>query len=232
LQDWLDHRPWSLITKWTHRGVVGSFFNYARKHDYLPENVPTAAQRLPVIKVPRRVRATVFTPEEMERLIHYLWRNRVGAPCYERALLFTVIGAFAGIRPEEIARMDWSEVLFDRHRLWIPAGKSKTHQERFVKISANLMKFLRPFRGHTGPIVISHTAQVVRLAARRIGLVWSNDVLRHSFGSYLLVKISDAGKVAEQMGNSLSVFYAHYRNAAITQSEARKYWCIEPPSEE
>lgn len=51
---------------------------------------------------------------------------------------------------------------------------------------------------------------------------WPQDVLRHTFASFTMAEVQDAGKVAAEMGNSAGVLMRHYREL-MTRDDARKY---------
>jgi hypothetical protein len=56
---------------------------------------------------------------------------------------------------------------------------------------------------------------------------WENDVMRHSFCSYLLAKEQNIGLVAEQAGNSPEMIRKHYRQP-LTQEEGEAWFEIRP----
>lgn len=56
---------------------------------------------------------------------------------------------------------------------------------------------------------------------------WSQDVLRHSYGSYWLAKFKNRGQLAESMGNSLQIIKKHYKRV-VSKSDCAEYWRIVP----
>ena len=56
---------------------------------------------------------------------------------------------------------------------------------------------------------------------------WDEDIQRHSFASYRLARGGEIAAVAEEMGNSPRVIYAHYKHPR-TAEEAGRFWAIRP----
>jgi len=53
------------------------------------------------------------------------------------------------------------------------------------------------------------------------------NALRHSFGSYRLETVKNAGQVALEMGNSAAIVLKHYHEIVDAEA-AREYWSIKP----
>ena len=52
-------------------------------------------------------------------------------------------------------------------------------------------------------------------------------ILRHSFGSYRMEMVKNAGQVALEMGNSAAIVMKHYVDI-VEAAAAREYWNIRP----
>lgn len=78
----------------------------------------------------------ILQPEELARLLE---------ASSERTLPYWAIGAFAGLRSAELARLDWSDVHFESGLIEVKASKSKTASRRFVRIRPNLAAWLEPY---------------------------------------------------------------------------------------
>ncbi len=143
------------------------------------------------------------------------------------------LSAFAGLRPDEARRLDWSNVNLDEALIRIPAAASKVRRARLVPMPKNLIRWLLPYRRATGSVSPSTiTIKRGRKAVLEAAGVedWPQDVLRHSFASYHMAVHSHEGKLAEIMGNSPRVIQAHYKGLA-TAKEGAKYFKIEPPAD-
>jgi hypothetical protein len=59
------------------------------------------------------------------------------------------------------------------------------------------------------------------------GEIWVEDVLRHSYASYWLAIHKNRAQLAENMGNSLTMFKKHYKQV-VKNSDAKTFWKIVP----
>ncbi len=155
------------------------------------------------------------------------------------------LGAFAGVRPEEIVRLTWEDIDLEEGLIDIGAEKSKTARQRYVKILPNLCAWLRPLVGK-GTIqqdnfrrryddARSKVGFAVRGNRRRLSpeqfknlIPWPHDALRHSFASYHLATFEDAAALALQLGHeSTSLIFSNYRHR-VKQKDAMRYFAINP----
>src|SRR5262249_2023306 len=130
------------------------------------------------------------------------------------------LAAFAGLRTQEILRLEWADV--DRRPGFIEVGahKAKTATRRLVPIADNLAQWLgRAARNgsHIWPYkksrffeALSRTAQAAKIKVKR-------NALRHSFISYRLAEIQDVNRVALEAGNSPQIIFRYYRELATPQ---------------
>ena len=150
--------------------------------------------------------------------------------------LYLAFGAFSGMRSAEILRLDWGDVNFERGHITVAREKAKTGSRRLVPIQPNLMQWLAPYRERTGPIFPKRTESQVGLPrivgnvtafAKRKGLLWPNNCLRHSYATYRLAAIADTARVACEMGTSVENLMKHYRELA-DEHDAQAWFAIAP----
>lgn len=60
-------------------------------------------------------------------------------------------------------------------------------------------------------------------------LDWKANALRHSYASYRLSIVGDAGRVSGELGNSPSVVHRHYKEL-VKPAEAEKWFAVRPDS--
>ena len=103
---------------------------------------------------------------------------------------------------------------------------SKTHDERFIDISDNLLQWLTPYQQTQGPVFYSRRkAERIR---EKCGVRWASDCMRHSFGSYHLAMHDNVGRTALQMGHrDIGTLFEHYRRA-LRKEDAKAFWAIRP----
>jgi integrase len=192
-------------------------FSFAKAQNYLPDEKTTAVESIPQVRV-KLDDVTIFTPEEMTRLLHH-------APPHIVPIL--AIGAFAGIRMAELNRLDWKAVDLERRIIEIRAGQAKTASRRVIPISDNLAAWLTPLE-KKGKIVRTKELQThVPALARALKMEWPRNVLRDSFISYRIAIVQSADQVALEAGNSPSMIFKHYRELT-TPEVAEKWFAILP----
>lgn len=202
-----------------YRQSIGTLFNFAKAHRYLKLDHPGVSD---VPKVPKRGhKIPVFNPEEMTTLL------RGAKPDLIPAL---VLGAFGGLRTEEIKRLRWSHIKLARNLIDIPSEVTKTQSRRLVPISDNLHKWLLPFVRNDGPVVpYSNLSNQFLKTATRLGVRWRRNVLRHSFISYRVALTGDIARTSLEAGNSPQVVKKDYLEV-VAEDAAKDWFSISPPT--
>lgn len=199
------------------RRMIVTLFRFARSREYLPDRTtaPERTQRAKVVELPIRI----FTPAELEAIL---------AVVSEKWLPWVVIGAFAGLRTGETARLDWSMVKWSQKIIDLPAGATKTSRRRLVPLRANLAAWLSPWRHATGRVVPGEEVQreTERIAAA-LKTPWKVNALRHSYGTYRAAETQNLAQLAYEMGNSVSIIRRHY-DAVARKKDARLWFGINP----
>jgi len=103
---------------------------------------------------------------------------------------------------------------------------AKKRRQRLVDISDNLVEWLAPYAKESGPMEFGrYDYDKVR---REAAVEWSNDIMRHTYGSYHLTRFEDAAKTSLQMGHTRTdVLFNHYRDL-VTREDAETFWGITP----
>jgi len=218
IDDWLRGLAVGARTRNNFRNAIVTLFRFAKSRGCLPKDRLTEADGLARAKEVRKA-VGIFTPVQMARLL---------AAADFDLVPFLAIGAFAGLRHFEMLRLTWADIHFEEGHILVAAEKAKTAQRRIVPILPNLAAWLAPHRGHSGRICPHErmTAPMGALA-KDTGIVWPNNDLRHSFGSYRLAQIKNAAQVSLEMGNSPQMVFAHYREV-VTEKQAGRWFGIVP----
>jgi len=250
VEGWLNGRQSSPSTRNAYRRAICGLFGYAVKRRYMEYNPATAIesvtvdQGLPAIHTVAQVRAILRAGSNYVPTRYVVQARTTNRKVSKGAVLpitnpaeihqarsmivpYLAIGYFAGLRPEnELVNLDWKDVDFTAKTIRVSPATAKKRRQRYVDMSENLIRWLAPYVQEQGKIGNSRT---ILLAVRRTSKVdWSKDVMRHSFGSYLLAHNEDAPKTAMQMGHSgVDVLFNHYRNL-VKKSAAADYWNIVP----
>ena len=195
-----------------------NLFRWAQHQGYIAAERKTAPERT-ISFTGVDAAPAIYTPEELRKLL---------AVCRPEVLLHVAIGAFAGIRTAEIARLDWKDVLWGRGYIEIKAAKAKTRARRLVPLHENLRAWLAPHRKEEGPICSSKKLwRWLEQIGRKSGVPWQQNALRHSYASYRLAQVQDAPKVALELGNSPQMLFQHYREL-VTPEAAVEWFSIMP----
>jgi integrase len=162
----------------------------------------------------------ILKPDQLTRLL---------AQAPGKIALFFALGAFTGMRSSEILRLDWLELNFERRFITVAPEKAKTATRRLVPILPNLMEWLKPYQGTSGPLFTSRRDVDRAIAfAKSSQIEWPNNALRHSYATYRLAITADAARVALEMGNSPQKLIRNYRELA-DEREAQAWFSIRRP---
>jgi integrase len=140
------------------------------------------------------------------------------------------LAALAGLRREEILRLDWAEVWSVAGKVEVSARIAKGRKRRLVDICPALAGWLRPCRGASGPVWgKSPDALEEALANLRggLGIPARRNGFRHAFCSYHFALHSNENLTAAEAGNSPQMLHDHYRGLA-TRKEAKAWFAVVP----
>ena len=212
LEGWFAARNWKRSTIEGVIAKVGPFLNWCIRESYCIDNP------LKYIIIPKEDEAkpSIFSPDQVACLMAAATSRDPGM------IPYLALGLFAGVRPLEIERLTWPDVL--EQYIEIPAAKAKTRQRRLVSLSGNLKEWLT--LGGDLPL-INKRKRLARLL-KLTQLKWQPDIMRHSFASYHLAYHGSPDRTAHELGHrDASMLFAHYREL-VTREAAQRYWAIRP----
>jgi integrase len=199
--------------------ALRTFFRFAQKHDWLSKEVDLLSRVEKRNGKPTPVE--IFTPSELAVLLKHA--SPQVATCI-------ALSAFAGLRAEEILRLDWADIERRPGFIEVAAHKAKTATRRIVPIAAGLSRWLA-IAPRNGERLWPHSKpwyfEALRDAADAAGIKWKTNALRHSFISYRLAEIQDVNRVALEAGNSPQMIFRHYRELATPQ-QAETWFALVP----
>jgi integrase len=226
IQAWLDNLDVTARTKQNYLRIIAMLFRFAIRRKHLAKD---AFDEIQAVQPPKQKNdeVAIFTADEMSELLAVVRPEMVP---------WLAIGAFGGLRSEEIHRLDWREINLAERYIEIKASKAKTAARRIVPITDNLAQWLIPFARESGKVIefvtwwlqIKKTIEVIN--AKRSPenkFEWKRNGLRHSFCSYRLAVIKNAAQVALEAGNSPQMIFRHYRQV-VSEAEAAKWFAIAP----
>lgn len=229
IEVWLNSLKVSGRTRNNYRNAVLQLFRYARGKRYLPRNEPTVVEDVAAANSGEGA-IEIYSPKELRMLLS-------NAPA--KLLPFFAIGALAGLRSQEMMRLEWSDIRFEQGFIEVAAEKAKTASRRLVPLLPALAAWLLPLRQKSGHVVGYKRNDVLCEARQRfcktgmregdevVEFIWKPNALRHSYASYRMADIKDAARVALEMGNSPTMLFRNYREL-VTEKQAAEWFSVLP----
>jgi site-specific recombinase XerD len=217
-----------------YKGAIRTLFRFAAKEKWVPRD---HVDWLDVDTIKNGVsQIEIFKPDEMVKLLKAAQLDAADlAPGFniryatgQGLLPLLVLGGFAGLRTAEIQRQLWSDINLERGFIRVTAAKGNTAQKRLVPISLNLRSWLQ-ICNQTCETCCEYPRpnEATARLAKRAGIEWKHNGLRHSFISYRVAETQDVAKVSLEAGNSPKMIFRHYREL-VTPDEARAWFAISP----
>jgi len=214
-------------TYWNgQRDIIVSLWKFARKEGYLSALL-TSVETMEHRKAVRKI--LTYSPEELRKLLAAVDREW---------LPLIALGAFCGLRPEEIQPnphyvrykppLMWEHLKWERSIIDLPDTISKVGRRRWPPLTDAAIAFLKHWRHAKGPVVPTGFVETARGRwVRDSGVAWKQEALRHSFASYRLAINKSVGEVALEMGSSEKMIHDHYLDLKH-EDEAREWFGIRP----
>jgi integrase len=225
LDRWLNEMTISTRTKNNYRSALQQLFRFARSRRHLSRDERLATDDVAELRV-KEGSIEIYTPPEMRLLL---------SQSPTKLLPFFVLGAFAGLRTQEIFRLEWSDVRFAQGVIEVAAAKAKTASRRLVPICRTLHQWLAPLKKRSGRVLkfnsytpfdrtrAKYCDSGITTHGRKTKFEWKNNALRHSYASYRLAEVKDAAQVALEMGNSPAMLFRNYREL-VTEKQATEWF--------
>lgn len=218
LLQWLSAEGIAGRTRANYRTSLGAFFAWAVRLGYCRGNAAGA------IGAPRRDETIpgILTVQQTTALLD---AAEAGEPA---VVPYLALGLFAGIRPAELALLDWGDVHADH--VLIGPTVAKTRQQRLVEHTPNLPAWIARYRAK-GPVLTLSPWKLYKSlgrAATAAEMRLPHNAARHSFASYHLALYQDAPRTAHQLGHRApDMLYRHYR-ALAERADADAYFALTP----
>lgn len=223
VEEWLASRKVGPVRFNNLRTSIVALWRFARREGALLAE-PCGAE----LVEPRRVRLKVatYTPDELRLIL---------AAVPPQWLPVIVLGAFCGLRPQELRPeprsgkpgLVWGNILWSKGKIDVPAAVAKTGRRRFAPLTDAAIAFLWARQGEpaSARIAPQETPRFGQWGAVVGG--WRKDALRHSFASYRLALTNDMAALALELGNSPSVIFDHYLDLQH-EEEAIEWFGLRP----
>lgn len=220
LSRWFSKLPGTETTRAMFYRYVRLFFRWARKMRYIPDD-PSEVLDAPKAAVGRNI----LTTSQMADVL--------GLPMPAWLRVTFLLGAFAGLRTEELLRMNWEDIDTKTGEIEIRPGVGKDtggFLERIVDFTEPLARRRAELKGK-GKLVPVPKEEFFAL---RRGLVaselrwpvWPDNCLRHSFATYHLAQSKNAGKTAYQMGHTNPSMVQRVYAVPARKANAAAWWAL------
>jgi len=149
---------------------------------------------------------------------------------YPRLVPFLALGMFGGIRREELQNAQWEDIHWEHGTVEVHSAKNRDVPSRYVHMQPVLVAWLTKYRQESGPICTMQYARRNDLQALSIktGVDCSDNIYRHSFGSYHYAAFEDKQKTMLEMGHTSQATFDRYYKRAIPKRIALTYWELTP----
>lgn len=219
LRKWIKARSANSNTQSMYYRYARMFFGYLKANRLLDDD-PMDGVPAPKTKPSRNI----LTPDQIKALLD------LELPDYVRAYL--LLGGFAGLRTEEMERMDWASVNAKTGQIHVPPGVMKDsggYDQRIVDFTEPLKRRRAWLAKKSGPIIpmaseTFHTHK--RRACAPVLASWPDNCLRHSFATYHLARAKNAGLTAYQMGHTSSAMVQRVYAVPAALADWRAWWAI------
>ena len=136
---------------------------------------------------------------------------------------------FAGLRPTEAQRLEWSQIDFNEKLIHLHQSQTKTRRARNVEMSDNLIRWLNTYQGGGRLMPSASQYRVQREALMKAVQLekWVPDTPRHTAATFMYA-LRNADYVSRNLGHSIGVMFKHYQGTPPTPKELKKFWNILP----
>lgn len=213
----------AVVTQRTKRHKLSSFFNWCLARGFCGCNPITGKQTAPERKIKRDGSPEILTLAEVRRLL-------AAALAVKGGVLgpYMVLHFFAGLRAEEIKKLDWDAVRLETGYIRVEGDVAKTSSARAVKIMPNLAEWLREYFPARPALVPTNFRKIFEQVRREAGLTkWTRDIVRHTAVSFHYGTSKLKAETAAWAGHSPQVLDKHYRGL-VTDEEAQAFWSLTP----
>ena len=113
---------------------------------------------------------------------------------------------------------------------WLPADILKDRRPRQCHLQPVAVKWLKLAKSVGAQLPLNSRERMRKMQALRdlLGFnSWPHDVMRHTAGSHLVMKLQDCGRVSLEPGNSPEILLRHYR-ALVRPEQDAEFWALTP----
>lgn len=224
IEVFLENRDLSPVSWNNWRRDLRTMFNFARSERNLwIKTNPAESVRLEKII---RDEVTILSIEEAKKVL------KKATEFYDRLVPFLVVGMFGGLRRDEAQAMSWEDINWQDSTIKVLNAKAHSKRYRYVHLEPVLRAWLEKYRpeSDSGPTCTMRYARRNDLKglSMKTGINCSENLYRHSFGSYHYAAYENAEKTMLEMGHTNRTTFETYYKRGISKPRALPYWELTP----
>jgi integrase len=229
LDVWIKGLKLSPMTRHNYWSITARFFRWCHERaDLIAKNPMLKVDAPKVSYTPPEI----LTPDQMGICL----QTADGNPEH---MAWLCLGGFAGIRSEEIYRMDWADInwvdgiINVRKPKKVFRWRPRVLEEEHPNNGAPNTHFFQALRRHLEPMalrrgLITKEKRAEELRVRVSMMMdwkqWPHNCLRHSFASYHVAVEKNFPKLQELMGHADARLTKYIYSIAIPRTEGERWW--------
>jgi len=221
----LDQHGYQGTNRQNYKRYLSGFFNWAIKKGKTKGN---PVQQTETVRINKET-PEIYTPKKVTSVLRQAETDR------PELVPYLAVAFFAGVRPEEITRLNWADIDLSLGEIRIRSAQSKTHSARLVHISDNLKIWLLKHRQESGKVFAFSESSLKRwraqvMQAAKVETI--QDGARHTYATFHLA-LHGLDDTLQELGHTdPKMLFRHYRGLAKNRkTQAKKFFEIEPNSE-
>ena len=211
-----DGSDLSQQTRKNYLSKTKQFFNWCVSEELIPTN-PISFEKIRVDQhIPK-----AYSIQDIVTITNLVQNEK-----YITMIPYICIGLFAGLRPTEVERINWSNVHFDNNIISVEPNQTKVKRSRHAELNSTLNSWLKVSNKNIS-IKPPNFQRLMKSFKQELNIEWIPDGLRHTYATYWIPINQQKDLLANYMGNSRSVIDKHYLKPALKQ-DAEKFWSLTP----
>ncbi|MDD3275431.1 MAG: tyrosine-type recombinase/integrase [Kiritimatiellales bacterium] len=225
IDDFMDERGMLGTSRINQKRYLGGFYNWAMRTGKATAN-PVKRTR-PVSTESHT--PDIYTPSEAQEIFCKAQELR------PELVPYLAVAFFAGVRPEEITRLNWQDMDLNLGEIHIRAEQSKTRSARIVTVPDNLKAWLLKYREKDGKVFPYSATTLKRWRTKvyqKAGVASIQDGARHTFATFCFA-LEGLDETLHRLGHTDSkMLQRHYKGLAQNRkAQAEKFFKIMPSTE-
>jgi len=236
---WLEGLKVNHVTRDNYRRVLSAFFRWCEKKKYVSGKIVPDANKTALKRAENRKVINYLTLSEVADLLITL--DQAESLPMKIAYLLKL---FCGVRTSELRKqvledgvkkdvyLTMRDIDLEDETVFI-SGQLSKKQGRVIEMPSCCVVWIRKWMKDSdevlsvnAPFVPSNSNRSMRNFNKKHGIVLTQNVLRHTYSTYLSAKIGGS-ETATQMGNSSGVVATHYARP-VKKASAERFFALVP----